>query len=152
MPPPCRHHAAQAARSAGLYLVGEGHQVDAQSDPGFGHHGKDALEQQLALAAAGIGLLASYRPNSSHAEFVSQLAKFLVGAGEGQFFGAGSWTVSRTSREGVAWHKEYDLPLGPPLGNATLARGGVYTRAFASGTNATYHSATDTGTIEWGSW
>lgn len=140
---------AKWARKTGTYLVGEGDSVTAISDPGYGYGGAGALRQQLGLAANGQGLLASYRPNSAGAQFVSQLAKFLVGAAKGHYFGAGSWTVDHTSREGVTWHAEYDRPLGAPLSNATLA-GGEYTRRFAFGTNVTYNMQTDVGTIEWG--
>ena len=140
---------ALQAHAKGVYLVGEGDQVDAVSDPGYGLKGESALLHQLALAAQGTGLLASYMPPFAQTSFMHQLAKFLVGAAQGHFFGAGAWTCNHTSREGATWRSEYDQPLGPPLGNATL-EGSVYTRHFAFGTNVTYNSKTDTGTVQWG--
>ena len=147
-------------RDEGTYLVGEGPGVDASSYPGYGggalKKGGAALQQQLALAAGGQGLLASYKPGTwGGAAFETQLACFLVGAAPGHFFGAGSWTVGHTSREGVTWHPEYDLPLGEPLGNATVAAlppgpGHIYTRRFAYGTNVSYDSSTAEGHIQWG--
>lgn len=137
------------ARKSSMYLVGEGDNVSAVSDPGYGGGGKAALEQQLQHAAHGVGVLASYKPQSNASRFISQLAKFLVGAAVGHYFGAGSWTVNHTSREGVSWHDEYDLPLGPPLGNAEKMDD-VWYRRFAFGTNVTYNEKQDSGTIEWG--
>ena len=94
-------------------------------------------------------MLCSYKPGSDGGTFTSSLAKFLVGAGVGHYFGAGSWTTDHTSREGVTWHPEYDLPLGNPLGVATLS-GNVWTRHFSYGTTATFNHAKNVGKIEWG--
>ena len=67
-------------REAGIWLVGEGEGVDAISFPGFsGGHTDQAIQQQMGLASRGQGLLASYKPLSTSAEFVSTLAKFLIG-------------------------------------------------------------------------
>lgn len=180
---------AARANAANVYLVGEGHQVDAISDPGYGYGGAKSVQMQLGLAAEGQGLLASYGPGSVGTEFTTQLAMFLIGAGEGHYFGAGSWTCNATSREGVTWHPEYDLPvrllpnclspalisdrvitsaalaivwfavphltltvrlqLGPPLGLAKL-EGTTYTRRFQYGTNVTFDTKANTGTIAWG--
>jgi hypothetical protein len=69
----------------------------------------------------------------------------------GHYFGAGAWTCDHTSREGVKWLPEYDMPLGAPLAAATLdASTGIYRRQFAFGTNVSYDSKLDTGSIEWG--
>jgi hypothetical protein len=65
-------------REAGVWLVGEGTDVDAISDPGFFHSN---IEMQMGLAARGQGLLASYKPESEGAAFTSVLARFLI-AGE----------------------------------------------------------------------
>eukprot|EP00037_Helgoeca_nana_P014205 m.132461 g.132461 ORF g.132461 m.132461 type:complete len:400 (-) comp22449_c0_seq1:22-1221(-) len=140
---------AARAKAAGTYLVGEGPDVAALSFPGYGPTGAKALQAQLAAAASGLGMLASYTPKSTGASFATQLAKFLVGMGHGHYFGAGSWTVGDGYREGVTWHPEYDLPLGAPLSNAVL-NGTVYTRKFAYATEATYDTATNVGTIKWG--
>lgn len=140
---------AAHARMSGMYLVGEGDNVSAVSYPGYGAGGKAALEQQLDHAAHGVGLLASYKPESTAERFTDQLAKFLVGAAAGHYFGAGSWTVNHTSREGVSWHDEYDRPLGPPLGKAEKTKS-VWRRRFSFGTNVSYDEDTDSGTIEWG--
>lgn len=131
------------------YLVGEGFQVDAQSDPGY-FASSGSLANQMALAAAGKGLLASYKPGSVGTSFTSTLAKFLIGAGTGHYFGAGAWTCDHTSREGASWKPEYDMPLGDPLSNATQTEGGVWTRQFRYGTNVTFNHAINTGTIAWG--
>ena len=140
-------------RAEGTYLVGGGAGVDAVSVPGYGAgalKGDKSLAQQLVLADAGQGLLASYRPGSTGADLESQLASFLVGAAPGHYFGAGSWTCNHTSREGVTWHDEYDRPLGAPLGNGTRDAGGVWTRNFTFGTNVSFDANTGKGTIAWG--
>jgi len=141
---------ADWAKHTGTYLVGEGDAVNALSDPGYGQQGSGSLTRQLQLAKNGQGLLASYKPKSIGDAFETQVAKFLIGAGEGHYFGAGSWTVSATEREGVTWHEEYGLPLGRPLADATVDSNRVYTRRFAFGTNVTYNAAKNAGTIEWG--
>ena len=40
-------------------------------------------------------------------------------------------------------------PLGAPLSNATLGDDGVWRRSFAHGTNVTFDTNTETGTVEW---
>ena len=44
----------------------------------------------------------------------------------------------------------FTLPLGEPLADAVL-RGGVWRRAFASGTNVTFDTTTNRGAIQWAS-
>ena len=122
------------AKEHGVYLVGVGapsSQVDAVSNPGYGAHGEKSLLEQMQIAGAGTGLLASYKPRSVGNSFETQLAKFLIGAARGHYFGAGSWTCNHTSREGVTWHPEYSRPLGHPLGNATQT-GTLWSRRFGS--------------------
>ena len=46
------------------------------------------------------------------------------------------------------WIPEFNHTLGAPVGNATLS-GGVYTRAFTTGTVVTFNTATNTGTFSW---
>lgn len=135
-----------ATRAQGVWLIGGGDEVDATGNPGYGNH--LALESQLAAAARGQGFLGSFKPGSTGAAFVTQLACFLTGAGTNHFFGAGSWTVDHTHRDGVAWYPEYDRPLGRPLGPAVLS-GHVYTRRFAKGTNVTFDAKKGKGTIDW---
>jgi len=147
------------ARAAGIWLVGEGDEVDAHSDPGYGGGCKpnpkkkraaDAqLVDQMRLAANGQGLLASYQPGSAGQDFESQLASFLIGAGTRHYFGAGAWTCNATEREGVTWHAEYDKPLGAPLGLGQLGKDGIWRRSFASGTTVTFDRASGLGKIKW---
>ena len=67
-------------REAGIWLVGEGEDVDATSFPGFFNgHTDQAIQQQMELASRGQGLMASYKPGSEGAAFTSTLAKFLIG-------------------------------------------------------------------------
>ena len=75
----------------------------------------------------------------------TKLAAFLIAAGPGSYYLCGGWGSSS-----VAWFPIYDLPLGPPLSNATLANG-VYTRRFASGTSVRFDARSEPqiGTIDW---
>merc|ERR1711884_559182 len=73
----------------------------------------------------------------------TELAAFLVAAGEHSYYRCGAWGHSD-----VPWYKVYDMPLGKPFSNATLSNG-IYKRSFASGTVVTFDTATETGTIKW---
>ena len=74
----------------------------------------------------------------------TKLAAFLTAAGPGSFYLCGGWSSSS-----VDWFPVYDLPLGKPLGNATLDSDGVYTRRFARGTTVRFDTTTNNGTIAW---
>jgi len=73
----------------------------------------------------------------------TELAAFLVAAGEYSYYRCGKWGHTDTT-----WYKVYDMPLGKPLADAEL-KNGVYTRSFASGTKVTFDTKTETGTIAW---
>jgi len=75
----------------------------------------------------------------------TELAAFLVAAGEHSYYRCGEW-----HHTDISWYPVYDMPLGSPLGNATLEHG-VYRRSFASGTNVSYNTTSETGTIQWAS-
>lgn len=78
----------------------------------------------------------------------STLAAFLVGAGTDQYFGFGPWV---TACGGVQRPREYELPLGDPVGEGVYDHlRGVWSRAFSRGTNVTFSAITGKGTIEWG--
>lgn len=79
----------------------------------------------------------------NHPDVQTELAAFLVAAGEHSYFRCGSW-----SHSDVPWYPVYDMPLGAPLGDATF-KNGVYKRSFASGTKVTYDTSTESGTIQW---
>merc|ERR1712183_672456 len=80
-----------------------------------------------------------------HPDVQTELAAFLVAAGEHSYFRCGSW-----GHTDVPWYPVYDMPLGVPLGNATFENG-VYKRSFASGTEVSYDTNTESGTIQWAS-
>jgi hypothetical protein len=73
-------------REAGVWLVGEGGEVDAISDPGYfggtvakgGNPRDSSIQMQMELAEQGQGLLASYKPMSTGSEFTNTLASFLI--------------------------------------------------------------------------
>ena len=74
----------------------------------------------------------------------SKLAAFLVAAGRGAYYLCGGWGSAS-----VPWFPLYDLPLGEPLGNATLGADGVWRRSFAHGTKVTLDTKTNNGTVDW---
>lgn len=136
----------QLAEERGFWLVSGGSAstvTAAQAQPGW----KMDVRALLDAAQRGQGFLAS-RSTKADADLESEIAAFLVGCSVNHFFGAGRWTTNHTSRAGVEWLPEFDRPLGPPLGNATL-RGTVYTRSFASGTKATFDTNTQKGSVSW---
>lgn len=92
---------------------------------------------------------ATPQPDYHEPAVQTELAAFLVAMGERSYYVCGSW--EDTYSPGAApttWMDVYDLPLGEPLGNATLVDG-VWRRSFASGTNATFDTKSERGRIEW---
>lgn len=71
----------------------------------------------------------------------TKIAAFLVAAGPYSYYMCGGWGSAT-----VDWHPVFDLPLGAPLGNATL-KDGVYTRKFSKGTIVTFNTKTNNGTV-----
>lgn len=74
----------------------------------------------------------------------TKVGAFLIAAGERSYYMCGGWGSAS-----VEWYPIYDMPLGAPLSNATLSADGVWTRRFAAGTNVTFDTKTNTGTIQW---
>lgn len=72
----------------------------------------------------------------------TKIAAFLVAAGSHSYYMCGGWSSAT-----VDWYPVFDLPLGPPLGNATL-EDEVYTRKFAKGTVVTFDTKTNNGTVK----
>jgi hypothetical protein len=77
----------------------------------------------------------------------TELAAFLVGMGRYSYYVCGSW--ENYPANSSTWNPVYDLPLGEPIGNATLGADGVWRREFASGTTATFDTHTETGEVSW---
>lgn len=74
----------------------------------------------------------------------TKLAAFLVAAGDHSYWMCGNWGASK-----VDWFRTYDMPLGEPLANATLDEDGIWRRRFSKGTNVTFDTNTNNGTIQW---
>ena len=95
------------------------------------------------------------RPDYRDAAVQTELAAFLVAAGNTSYFVCGSWEDTFSGGGGTAssttWLPVYDLPLGEPLGDAVLDGdgSGIMRRSFASGTNATFNTKTEKGTVHW---
>lgn len=79
----------------------------------------------------------------THPEVQTELAAFLIAAGEHSYYMCSSWSGTKP-----VWYPVYDLPIGPPMANATLASNGVWTRRFAH-VNVSYNTSDETGTISW---
>lgn len=80
-----------------------------------------------------------------HPDVQTELAAFLVAAGEHSYYMCGGFFGTKP-----VWYPVYDMPLGAPLANATLEKG-VYVRRFASGTLVTYNTTSESGSIVWAS-
>jgi len=81
----------------------------------------------------------------NNADLQTELAAFLVAAGEYSYYRCGGW-----SHADAPWYPVYDKKLGAPLSNATLGDDGIWRRSFAAGTDVTFNTNTNVGTIQWG--
>ena len=81
-------------------------------------------------------------------DLTDYVAAFLIGAGKYSYFGCGSWSAEGNDTLPLTWRPEYDKPLGAPMGPAEY-NSGMWTRVFASGTQATFDTKTNKGTIKW---
>jgi hypothetical protein len=105
-------------------------------------------------AANGVLVMAHvYGGTCTGPTFTTSLATFLIGAGHLSYFGCSShWSVQSDPVD-TAWHSEFTLPLGAPLGLGTQGSNGVWTRTFTGGpagrTIATFDPGFNVGTIRW---
>lgn len=76
--------------------------------------------------------------------FVNVLAAYLIGVQKYQYFACNTVWIGGEGN----WHQEYSYPLGEPKADAVKI-GGIYYRAFASGTSVTFSTLNNTGTIYW---
>lgn len=102
-----------------------------------------AVAAGVMFSAKGKHVCGPEGADPSSPKVQTELAAFLVAAGEHSYYRCGSWTHTD-----VTWYPVYDKKLGPPLGDAVLADG-VWTRSFAAGTNVTFDTTTETGTVAW---
>ena len=103
--------------------------------------------------ATGVPLLfeCHFSGSSDQKEVESQVAAFLIGAGEYHYWGSGSW-VQQTPDFSSRWYAEFfEPPLGKPAGLATYdGATKTWSRSFASGTEVTFDASKNVGTIRWG--
>ena len=79
-------------------------------------------------------------------DITDTLAAFLIGMNKYSYYACSDgWTWPGNWN---TWYPEYDKPLGEPLGDA-VKKNGVYFRSFRSGTNVTFDTSTNKGTIDW---
>jgi hypothetical protein len=84
-------------------------------------------------------------------DLTDYIAAFLIGAEKGAYFGCGDWSTEGDDDAPFHWHPVYDKPLGAPLSSANYQNNtGIWTRQFSSGTNVTFSTSTNQGTILWG--
>jgi len=81
----------------------------------------------------------------SNADLQTELAAFLIAAGEYSYYRCGGW-----GHTDATWYPVYDKKLGEPLSNATLGDDGIWRRSFAAGTDVTFNTQTNVGSIQWG--
>ena len=85
---------------------------------------------------------------SCTSDLTDYIATFLIGAEKYAYLGCGHWQATGDDTSPLTWRAEYDKPLGAPNGPAKYSNG-VWTRAFASGTEVTFDTKTNKGTIKW---
>lgn len=79
------------------------------------------------------------------------VAAFLIGAGTDSYFGSGLWISDTLEDVEQRWCPPlFERPLGEPISDAIKGVDGVYVRSFASGTNVTFDTNKNKGTINWG--
>ena len=83
-----------------------------------------------------------HQPNSTAG--IKDLAAFLMVVRPYAYFGCSNWEDVPT------WPKQYDMPLGAPLGPAVLGADGTWRRRFRTGTTASINYHTGVASIDWG--
>lgn len=120
----------------------------------WGTHGKYSVREiPMLQKAVAEGAMFSAKGHEvcqnngdpNHPAVQTELAAFLVAAGEQSYFRCGDW-----GHTDVPWYAVYDMPLGAPVSDASFVDG-VYSRSFASGTSVTYYTGNETGVIHWAS-
>lgn len=106
-----------------------------------------SLRAAAALSrATGVRLLFECHADAADG---ASMAAFLIGAGPDHYWGFGPWVTDAGGFSG-RWLPEFERPLGAPKADAAYdAATGVWTRAFASGTNATFDARSGKGAVEW---
>eukprot|EP01084_Bolivina_argentea_P023705 44255_1 len=107
---------------------------------------KDIL-QLLSLSSKQILVEAHAQHGRCHQENITTtIAAFLIGANKYSYFACSdgwfwpdNWNV---------WYSQYDKPLGEPIDDA-IKIDGIYYRSFKRGTNVTFNTYTNQGTIQW---
>lgn len=140
----------------GIILCGSGggtmKGVLGSSVQNWGKHGEySKREIPMLQKAVADGVMFEAKGNAvcskggdpNDADIQTELAAFLIAAGEYSYYRCGGW-----GHTDVPWYPVYDKKLGAPLGDATL-KNGVWTRAFASGTKVTYDTTAEKGSISW---
>ena len=97
---------------------------------------------QVMQAHVPVGVLCT-------SDLTDYITAFLIGAGEYAYFGCGGWNTKGDDTKPLTWRPEYDKPLGAPKGPAQY-NNGVWTRSFASGTEVTFNTKGNKGSIKWG--
>ena len=91
----------------------------------------------------------SMKPSGCSGDLTDIIAAFLIAASENCYFGCGGWNTRGNNTDPLTWRKEYDMPLGEPLGPATYQKG-IWMRQFKRGTKVTFDTSTNKGNIQWG--
>ena len=117
------------------------------------HEGCDAENatiltlQNLTRRAAALGKRLIYQCHGKGQ--LDEMAAFLIGVGEHQYYGCGGWNGGPD----FSSHRpaEFDRPLGAPkAAGAYNATTGEWTREFASGTEVVFNARSKKGRITWG--
>jgi Hypothetical glycosyl hydrolase family 15 len=118
-----------------------------------GCNGSNATITSLRTAAALANTSSTRLLYECHSDSNSEsnMAAFLIGAGEDHYWGQGPW-VTKVGGFASSWLPQYELPLGAPLGEAAYnSASKLWTREFASGTKVSFNAGSSVGRIEWAS-
>jgi hypothetical protein len=90
-----------------------------------------------------------YQCHGKQNNTANEIAAFLIGAGEGHYYGTGSWDGDAKS---MLNHRpaEMDKKLGAPDGPAVYDNAAAtWSRSFATGTSVSFNAITGKGSIRW---
>jgi len=115
--------------------------VSAGGDLGASHAALAPVRFGPCRAACGVRH--PKRDNSTAG--IKDLAAFLMVVRPYAYFGCSNWEDVPT------WPKQYDMPLGAPLGHAALGGDGTWRRRrFRTGTTASINYHAGVASIDWG--
>eukprot|EP01084_Bolivina_argentea_P173448 300423_1 len=135
--------------NASVVITEKGYVVDgiiATMIPFFSAN-EQSIKELLSFSEKGI-LVEAHVAETDCTDITDTLSAFLIGANKYSYYACSTGWIWPDNWN--VWYPQFDKPLGEPLADA-VKNGNVYSRSFVFGTNVTFNTQTNKGTIEWGS-